>query len=115
MTVVHCKGELNIIAGLMSQYMFMEMIPKTIDPPVPPKLSKKYPVIIKRPLQPRQVITFDDVKTVITENPGTVYNVNPKKENAASTVDVETLGYIGSSVASIRHSELPRRTLLNTK
>ena len=106
MTVVHCKGELNIIADLMSRCMFMGMMPKTVDPSVPPKLSKKYPVIIKSPFQPGQVITFDDVKRVITKNPGIVYNLNPKKENSTSTVEVETLGYIGSSVASILHSEL---------
>ena len=119
-TVVHCKGELNVIADLMSRSLFIGMRPREEDPNKPDKLSKKYPVMVRSPFKPGQMITLDQVKQVILDNPGVVYNIIPEdnpsdissRPGTATPLEVETLGYLGSSIAGTLHAKLERANII---
>ena len=96
----------------MSRCLFIGMMPKQFDPSKPAKLSKKYPVLIKSPFRPGHVITLDDIQRAIEENPGLVYNVYPNEKELTTSIEVQTLGFLGTKTTSILQDHLQKDVII---
>ena len=93
-TVIHVKGKFNFMADFLSRFYCFGLVSAPTS-----KLNRKQPVIIRSPFKPGQMVTIDDIKHAIRNDPGTVYNIN-------STEKIQTGPQKGEKMQTVIHIEL---------
>ena len=95
-TIIHVKGRFNFMADFLSRYYFFGVVTPPND-----KLNKKLPVMIRSPFKPGQIVTMDDIKHCIRQDPGIVFNIKPtERKQIATHIELLTQG----AISGIEHN-----------
>ena len=68
--IVHIRGKLNVVADYMSRNLFFAVEPIKYD-----VFKKNLPFLIKTPFKIGQIVTFEDIRQALNNNPNLVFNL----------------------------------------